>query len=290
MREVALGIGYDPRIGFEFLHPGPGFGGSCLPEGRRRAAAYVRGGRLRVPPPARRGRGERAPARTDRRQDPRRRAGGSHGDADRALGAHLQSQHRRPPRLARSRRGVDSARRGSRRPRLRPGLGRAGERLGGGARRRRRRLRSVRRRRRRSSCSPNGTSSVARLRACGRADARPPIVDARNLLDPAAMRKRGFAYEGLGADAPGRRHRWRRLPRLPPLPSARPPRVGRRRGRQPAHGPDREHRGPARRRRRSSSRSTTSRSSSRSTVESTPSCTSPAPRARATTSSTRSRP
>jgi UDPglucose 6-dehydrogenase len=24
------------------------------------------------------------------------------------------------------------------------------------------------------------------------------IVDARNLLDPAAMRKRGFAYEGLG--------------------------------------------------------------------------------------------
>jgi UDPglucose 6-dehydrogenase len=32
VREVALGMGYDKRIGFEFLHPGPGFGGSCFPK------------------------------------------------------------------------------------------------------------------------------------------------------------------------------------------------------------------------------------------------------------------
>ncbi len=32
VREVALGMGYDKRIGFEFLRPGPGFGGSCFPK------------------------------------------------------------------------------------------------------------------------------------------------------------------------------------------------------------------------------------------------------------------
>jgi UDPglucose 6-dehydrogenase len=32
VRDVLLGMGYDRRIGFDFLKPGPGWGGSCFPK------------------------------------------------------------------------------------------------------------------------------------------------------------------------------------------------------------------------------------------------------------------
>jgi len=50
VRDVAKAMGLDRRIGPKFLHPGPGFGGSCLPKDTRALCEFARrvGTRVRV--------------------------------------------------------------------------------------------------------------------------------------------------------------------------------------------------------------------------------------------------
>jgi UDPglucose 6-dehydrogenase len=43
VQELARGIGLDGRIGAKFLHPGPGFGGSCFPKDTRALSAIAAG-------------------------------------------------------------------------------------------------------------------------------------------------------------------------------------------------------------------------------------------------------
>ena len=65
VQEVARGIGLDNRIGSKFLHAGPGFGGSCFPEGHPRAGQDRARSRRAAADRRGRARGQRQPQARD---------------------------------------------------------------------------------------------------------------------------------------------------------------------------------------------------------------------------------
>ena len=157
--QVAVGMGYDTRIGSQFLHPGPGYGGSCFPKDT--AALLHRARSVGYDFQLLEGVTEVNNAQYERMVDKvRRAAGGSlDGAVVAVLGPHVQGQHRRPPRLARGDDHQPLARGGRDHPRLRPRCRRQG---GTDAARLRGVPGPVRRgdrRGRRSSSSRNGTTS-----------------------------------------------------------------------------------------------------------------------------------
>ncbi len=207
VRDVILGLGYDKRIGFEFLRPGPGLGrvaacprtrGPCCTSPRQAGYDFSllrgaiatndeqlarvvdkvgrrpwRDARRRARSPSGASPSRRAPTTGATRRRSRWPGGWSTaGAAVRAFDPTVGP--RRPPGRPRTSTGIWSS---CRRP-LRGGC--AGAAVRGGADR-------------------VGRVPLARLRQGARRSwPRPSVVDARNLLDPAALRRLGFAYTGIG--------------------------------------------------------------------------------------------
>ncbi len=198
VREVALGMGYDSRIGFEFLHPGPGYGGSCFPKDTAAllhtagAAGYdfsLLDGVVEV----NRRQHERIVAKI------RAAAGGSLAGVSVGVWGLTFTANtddlRDSPSLAVAARVLEE---GARVRAYDPAAGEeAGRRLPG--------LDVV--------ADPYEACDGARVLAVltewdefrwldfervAEMMEQPAVVDARNLLDPLAMRRRGFAYQGVG--------------------------------------------------------------------------------------------
>ena len=102
IEDVRRGIGSDPRIGYHFLYPGAGYGGSCFPKDVQallRTARPRPGMQLRVLDAVEQA-NERAEARARRQDQGSASASDLKGKRIRALGPRVQAQYRRHARGA----------------------------------------------------------------------------------------------------------------------------------------------------------------------------------------------
>ncbi len=100
VQEVARGMGLDRRIARQFLHAGPGFGGSCFPKDTEALIGDRPALRLADADRRNRDRGQYRAQVGDGRQDSGRLRRLAAGQDHRGAGPHVQAQHRRHARGA----------------------------------------------------------------------------------------------------------------------------------------------------------------------------------------------
>ncbi|HEX3620730.1 MAG TPA: UDP-glucose/GDP-mannose dehydrogenase family protein [Acidimicrobiales bacterium] len=201
VRDVLLGMGYDKRIGFEFLKPGPGYGGSCFPKDisaliRIAEDAGYDFGLLRGVHEVNAEQFERVVAKVERMV-----GGPVDGQVVAAWGLTFKARTddlRQSPALEvlhlLADRGAEVR---AYDPAIPPAQGETDRRLDRIA----------------VSGDPYGVCEGAAVLVVltewdefrrldfakvAAALSEPRVVDARNLLDPAALRRKGFSYEGVG--------------------------------------------------------------------------------------------
>jgi len=194
VRDVVVGMGYDKRIGFEFLKPGPGWGGSCFPKDSRALVRIAEDNGYDFS--LLKGVIEVNDEQFERMVDKIARAAGGSLDGARVAvwGLTFKARTddtRQSPALEiirrLQRRGATVAAYDPAAKDTPPGVERAADPY--------------------AACEGAGVLAVLTewdelrwvdFEKVAGAMTQPRIVDARNLLDPASVRRKGFTYEGLG--------------------------------------------------------------------------------------------